>query len=269
MLDRIAKMNLDSDKVRESAHHFRLHGCLTLENSFDADLVRAMQADFLENYAAKDRAEVEKSCLKVGVERYMFSVQLQPPYLEPGIYACPGVMPVIKELLGEDCILQSFGVVCAYPGAPMQHIHRDHAPLFAEAGGLNAFFPPFALHVVIPLVDLDERTGTTALWEGSHRIKSRREETKWSPEQLERLEGAILPMPKIGDCYFMDYRLRHTGTANRSDKPRPILYLVYSRPWFLDRRNFDIQSPLQISRAEFDRIPDEHRQLFRIARPTG
>lgn len=258
----------EANPVERAANHFRLHGCLTLENSFDPALVRAMQADFLDNYAARERTEVERSCLKVGEERYMFSIELKPPYLEPGIYASPIVLPVVKELLGDDCIIQSFGVVCAYPGAPVQHIHRDHAPLFAEAGGLNAFFPPFALHVVVPLVDLDGRAGTTALWEGSHRIKSAREEARWSKAELERLEGAILPKPRIGDCYFMDYRLRHAGTANRSDRPRPILYIVYSRPWFLDRRNFDMQSPLQITRAEYERIPDEHRQLFKVAVPA-
>lgn len=268
MPDKITSMNDDSNLVARAAHDFRLNGCLTLEGSFDGDLVRAAQADFFEHYASRDRTEVEQTCLKVGIERYMFSIELRPPWLHPGIYASPGVIPVVRELLGKDCILQSFGVVCAYPGAPAQHIHRDHAPLFAEAGGLNAFFPPFALHVVVPLVDFDEQTGTTALWQGSHRIKSKQEEMRFSRAELERMEGAILPMPKIGDCYFMDYRLRHAGTANRSERPRPILYMVYSRPWFLDRRNYDMQSPLSITRSEFERIPAEHRQLFKVAQPT-
>ena len=265
MPDKIASMNDQSDAIAKAAHDFRLNGCLVVENSFDADLVRELQRDFLANYASRDRAEVERSCLKVGEQRYMFSVQLTSPYLEPGIYASPGVMPVVREILGKDCILQSYGVVCAYPGSAAQHVHRDHAPLFAEAGGLNAFLPPFALHVVVPLVDFNEKTGTTALWEGSHRIKSSAEENRYSREQLGRMEGAILPMPQLGDCYFMDYRLRHAGTANVSDIPRPILYLVYSRPWFLDRKNFDLQSPLDIRREEFERIPQEHRHLFRIA----
>lgn len=269
MPDRIAKMNDAANTVQEAARYFRINGCLELESCFEPGLVRAMQEEFLQNYASRDRLEVEKSCLKVGEERYMFSIDLSGPFLDPGIYAAPGVLPIVQELLGDDCIIQSYGVVCAYPGAPFQHVHRDHAPLFAEAGGLNAFLPPFALHVVIPLVDLDERTGTTALWEGSHRIKSSQQEQHYSKAQLERLEGAILPTPKIGDCYFMDYRLRHTGTANHSDRPRPILYIVYSRPWFLDRRNYDIQSPLQISRDAFEQIPDEHRNLFRTAGPEG
>ncbi len=261
-------MNDVTDRVRQAAHDFRVDGCLILESSFNPEKVRAMQDDFLSRYATRERAEVERTCLKVGQERYMFSIQLEPPYLDPDIYAAPAVIPIVQSLLGTDCILQSVGVVCAYPGAPAQHVHRDHEPLFAEAGGLNAFFPPFALHVVVPLVDLDEQTGTTALWKGSHRIKSASEESRFSEDQLRALEGATLPQSKVGDCYFMDYRLRHVGTANQSDRPRPILYLIYSRRWFLDRRNYEMQDPLMITRDQFARIPHEHRALFLAAQPA-
>ena len=267
MPDRIATMSVTQDEINAAAHHFRLNGCLTLENVYDPEKVSAMQTDFFENYASKDREDIEKTSLKVGVERYMFSIQLQMPYLDPDIYACPNVLPIVKALLGEDCILQSVGVVCAYPGAPMQPVHRDYPPLFAEAGGLNAFFPPFALHVVVPLVDLNEETGTTALWEGSHRVKSASDEGNWSQAGPDQLNGAILPTPKVGDCYFMDYRLRHTGTPNHSEKPRPILYLIYSRRWFMDRRNYDIQMPLMITSSRYKEIPEEHLPLFEIVRP--
>ena len=260
---------LAADTVKEAAHLFRVHGTLMLENSFDRDLIQQLQSDFLQNYAALDRSVVEKTCLRVGIERYMFTIRLQPPYLEPAVYAPPRVLPIVQNLLGSDCILQSFGAVCAYPGAALQPVHRDYPPLFVEAGGLNAFLPPFALHVVVPLVDLDEHTGTTALWEGSHRIRSKAEEDRWSRAELNRLQGAALPWPKMGDCYFMDFRLRHTGTPNNSDLARPILYLIYSRRWFQDRRNYDMQEPLLISREEYDRIPAQYKPLFLNARPDN
>ncbi len=254
-----------SEVVKTAAHGFRVHGCLMLQNSLDKQAVQDMQQNFFQHYASQHLDKVEKTCLKVGIGRYMFSVHLQEPYLNPDVYAAPMVLPVVKELLGDDCIIQSIGVVCAYPGAELQHVHRDHPPLFAEAGGLNAFFPPFALHVVIPLVDLNEETGTTAIWEGSHRIKSSREETRWTRAQMEQLHGAVSPWPQMGDCYFMDFRLRHTGTPNRSSRPRPILYIVYSRRWFQDRKNFEMQSPLLLSREQSQRLPAEHRHLFENA----
>ena len=122
-------------------------------------------------------------------------------------------------------------------------------------------------YVVVPLVDLDETTGTTAVWEGSHRRGVSAKEEPRSTTELEQLEGAVFPRARMGDCYFMDFRLLHAGTANLSEQPRPILYLVYSRPWFEDRRNFDMQQPLLISSEEYAKIPQEHLYLFKNARP--
>jgi len=247
---------IDENDAKQAAHLFRVHGALLLENALPIGLIDNIRQYFMDEYAILDRASVESRYLKVGIERFMFSPHLKPPLMDPAIYAAPRILPVLHQLLGDDCIIQSVSVVCAFPGAAVQHVHRDHPQLFAEAGGLNAFFPPYALNVAIPLIDLDEETGTTAVWEGSHRIKSRAEETRYSKPEMEALKGAVLPWPKRGDAYLVDYRLRHTGTANTSDQPRPIIYIVFSRRWFDDRKNFDMQSPLLINRNEQERIPN-------------
>ena len=252
-----------------AAHQFRVHGCLWLENSFARQKVLALQDQFLREYASQDLAEVQKNCLHVGHKRYMFTVRIEGAFADPDIFAAPRVMPVVESLLGKDCVLQSVGVVCAFPGAGMQHIHRDHPNLFEEASGLNSFLPPFALHVVIPLVDLTEETGTTALWEGSHRLRNKAAEIETSDEKMLTEKGVVLPWPKLGDSYFMDFRLKHAGTANHSAIPRPILYLVYSRRWFQDRKNYESrrQKPVDISRMEYERLPEQHRHLFENAVP--
>jgi hypothetical protein len=252
-----------------AAHKFRVHGCLWLENCLSRDKVTAMQQQFMGEYAGLDLSIVQKNCLHVGDKRYMFSVRVAGAFADPDVFAAPRIMPVVENLLGKDCILQSVGVVCAYPGADMQHVHFDHPDLFEEASGLNSFLPPFALHVVVPLVDLTEETGTTALWEGSHRHRRQSKGAQLSKEQLQRAEGAEMPWPRMGDCYFMDFRLRHAGTANHSSLPRPILYLVYSRRWFQDRKNYETrrQKPIDISRAEYDRLPAKHQHLFENSVP--
>ncbi len=252
-----------------AAHQFRVQGCLWLQNSLAREKVIAMREQFLNDYANQDLSEVHSKCLHVGDKRYMFTVRVEGAFADPDVYAAPRIMPVLESLMGKDCILQSVGVVCAYPGAAMQHVHRDHPSLFEEAGGLNSFLPPFALHVVIPLADLTPETGTTALWEGSHRFRNRSVENQLSKDQLLQAEGAVMPWPKMGDSYFMDFRLRHAGTANNTDQPRPILYLVYSRRWFQDRKNYESrqQRPIEISQAEYDRLPEEHRHLFENAIP--
>ena len=65
-----------------------------------------------------------------------------------------------------------------------------------------------------------------------------------------------------GDCLLMDYRLLHQGTANRSSKARPILFLGYTRPWFHDRENFKRQPRLIIGPQARAQIPAAYRRLF-------
>lgn len=259
---------LDDESIKRAAHLFRVHGTLLLENCFEPALVQALHRDFIDHYANIDLETRSKTCLEVGNKRFMFTIRLQPPFLDPAVYAAPRILPIVRELLGPDCIIQSIGTVCAFPGAADQLHHFDHPALYQEAGVLNAYLPPYALHVVVPLVDLNEETGTTAVWEGSHRLRSIEERNRWTREDLAAFKGAEMPWPKKGDSYFMDFRLRHAGTANHSDEPRPILYLVYSRTWFQDRKNFDIQSPLLITREEYERIPQEHKSLFKNAQPS-
>ena len=41
-----------------------------------------------------------------------------------------------------------------------------------------------------------------------------------------------------GDALVADWRLKHRGLANRTREDRPLLYLTYARPWFVDKYNF-------------------------------
>lgn len=264
--DPAAQEKLPGKTAAEAARLFRVHGALLIRNVFPVELVRALQTEFKARYESLPEAEIRARCMEVGEKRYMFTVALEGPFNDPALYASPRLKPILGELLGKDCVIQSFGAVCAFPGAGMQHLHRDHPLLFKEAGGINAFLPPYALHVVVPMVDLDEQTGTTALWEGSHRSKNQLELARINRPGADPLAGASLPYPRAGDCYLMDFRLHHRGTANVSDRARTILYVVYSRSWFQDHLNYRKQARLDIEPAEFRKIPEECRGLFLNAR---
>jgi hypothetical protein len=64
---------------------------------------------------------------------------------------------------------------------------------------------------------------------------------------------------------LIDYRLQHGGTANHAKQARPLLYLVYSRPWFRDHRNFKKQSALLTTRASFRKMDAPLKQMLRFA----
>lgn len=248
--------------IDKAANLYRVNGCLLVENVFPVELVEAMRDDFRNRYENLPKDEIGEHCLEVGGGRYKFTVAMQAPFNNPELYASSKLLPILHEILGHDCVIHSFGAVCAFPGSEMQHFHKDHGPLFVEAGGLNAFLPPYCLRVHLPMIDLDEACGTTAMWAGSHREKSSEETKRLGDKVGFGVEGAFLPYPKVGDCYLMDFRLSHRGTANQSNQARTVLYILYSRRWFKDHKNFDRQARLDISAVEYQKIPEEYRDLF-------
>src|SRR5262249_1141000 len=149
-----------------------------------------------------------------------------------------------------DFILGAYGVVCSLPGAPSQHIHQDGGDLFPQAA-LNRMLPLAAATVGIPLVEMNEINGTTALWLGSHRDETRAE-----------TENGEEPLLREGSCVLWDYRLRHCGTPNRSAVPRPLLYMTYCRPWFMDHKNYWKQAPVRAARRFLVDLPEDLRRLL-------
>ena len=50
--------------------------------------------------------------------------------------------------------------------------------------------------------------------------------------------GSMAPLLELGDALVYDQRTIHRGTANISSESRPLLYLLYKRPWYHETINF-------------------------------
>src|SRR5262249_49123788 len=151
----------------------------------------------------------------------------EPPFDDSCLFANPYLLSVLSAMLGENLVIGAFGVVCALPSAPAQHIHHDGGDLFQRLD-LDRLLPAFAITAAIPLLEMNAINGTTMLWLGSHRDRSRALN-----------EEGIQPVVREGSCMIWDFRLKHSGTPNKGQLPRPLLYLTYCRPWFLDHINFN------------------------------
>lgn len=237
-----------------SAATFLGQGALILQGVIPAARVEAMRAAFLERYRPylEDRGHAD--ALRVGDRRFMVTIDLESPFAAPEVFAPPAVHPLMLSLLSPSCVIGSFGGVVSLPGAADQHLHRDFAEELFPGTPLEPMLPPYAVTMVVPLIDVDETTGTTAVWPGSHR--QRRAQEDYPPEA-----GHWARM-SAGDVMLMDYRLVHAGTANRSDAPRPILYVVYCRPWFRDHVNYRIQQRLKIPESSWPLIPEAYRAML-------
>jgi hypothetical protein len=252
----------DTARARAAAL-YKENGCLVIHDVFPKPFIQKLNEAFVERYATKGPEALEESCLKVGDKRMMVTIEMKAPFDDPFLYANPIVEPLLTELMEGDCVINGFGGVVSFPGARPQPPHRDHPYLFGgpdSDGKLDAELPPFAITMVVPLVDITIAVGPTALWEYSHRSGG-------SVGRALTSLRAGLPLVPTGDVYLMDYRLVHGGMPNGSALPRAIMYVIYSRTWFRDTVNYTKQDAIIISREDYARVREEHRRLFKLAKP--
>lgn len=245
--------NIGEDTLRKAFDAYMEDGCIQLNNVFQEGYINNLNSSFIKKYSRFLKGNNYKDALQVGDKRVMVTVKMEPPFSSSKLYANPLVYPLIKALLGNECIINSFGGVVSLPGALDQDPHYDHPSLFRD-DDIDLQIPSYAITMIVPLVELNEKTGMTALMKGSHR----------KPININADYGLSYEYGNVplGSCVLMDYKLRHYGVANRSGSVRPILYNIYSRPWFRDYKNFVNQPELLINQKEFMKIPDEFKHLF-------
>lgn len=232
---------------------FQQHGVLLIHNVFDKSLIKASNEEFVAQYARYFSDKSQRDALRIGDKRFQISLVLQSVFNTPSLYANPFILPLMQQLLGDEFALGCTVCATSLPGSKDQHWHKDHRSLFARDENETPLrLPPFAITTMVPLVELDNKIGTTAVKKGSHLLSKR---------DAERIP-AQFPMVPEGSCFLMDLRLSHRGLGNQTQTVRPILNMVYQRYWFSDSRNFQKHPPLQIPAAEYEKIPREHKRLF-------
>jgi Phytanoyl-CoA dioxygenase (PhyH)/SEC-C motif len=245
----------------EAAAHaaFREHGCVLLRGMFPPATIEAMHREYVAQFGTLDMAamgnEADKPApnrfLSVGGARCDITLRMTGAFGRPDVFANPRLLKFLAPLLGKDIHLSNFTAVVSHPGAPVQHIHRDHGHLFPEPV-VGPDLPVYAVNVAVPLIDVDTRTGPTGVWLGSHR---------WADASAQ-IETMTVSSLQRGDCMLLDYRTLHAGLPNASRQIRPIVYMVYARPWFFDNANHVSRIPLDMPIEHYNKLPVSLRPLL-------
>jgi Phytanoyl-CoA dioxygenase (PhyH)/SEC-C motif len=239
---------------------FHEHGCVLLRGALPPSTIEAMHRDYLAQFgamgAAEMRAEAAKPppnrLLEVGGARYDITPRMTGAFGSTEVFANSLLLTLLRGLLGRGMHLSNFTAVVSHPGAPQQHAHRDCAHLF-DGPGVGPGLPVYAVNVAVPLIDVDLETGPTGIWLGSHRL----------PQNAAVADSAMTKCSlQRGDCLLLDYRTLHAGLANRSHRSRPIVYMVYARPWFFDDVNHVKRIPLDMSVEHYEQLPASLRPLL-------
>jgi ectoine hydroxylase-related dioxygenase (phytanoyl-CoA dioxygenase family) len=189
-----------------------------------------------------------------GPNRFYVTLPFLTPFADPAFLEDDDVLAIVTLLAGEDPVLCQLATDTPLKGSDYQDLHRDTPPLFPEWGRET---PPFQLAVNFPLVDVTPEIGPVEIARGTH-MMSRDEGLK--SVEMNRTPLESIPMRR-GDVMIRDVRGIHRGTPNRTDTPRPMVVIGYSRKW-LHRPEVSIDVP----RAEWDRLSDRLKHLMRFNR---
>jgi len=244
----------------EAAAHaaFHEHGCVLLRGMFPPAAIEAMHREYLARFGSLDVVamgiEADRPApnrfFGVGGARCDITLPMTGAFAQPDVFANPRLLKFLGPLLGDDFHMTNFTAVVSHPGAPVQHIHRDLSHLFPD--GVGPSLPVYAVNAAVPLIDVDTRTGPTGVWLGSHR---------W-PHASARIENMTVAALQRGDCMLLDYRTLHAGLPNAGRQVRPIVYMVYARPWFFDNSNHISRIPLDMSIEQYNQLPASLRPLM-------
>jgi Phytanoyl-CoA dioxygenase (PhyH)/SEC-C motif len=239
---------------------FREHGCVLLRGMLAPAAVEAMHREYLAQFGSLDMAAMGTEAERPGPNRFFsvggarcdITLRMTGAFGNPDVFANARLLEFLGPLLGNDFHLSNFTAVVSHPGAPIQHIHRDHHHLFTAESVVGPDLPVYAVNVAVPLIDVDTRTGPTGVWLGSHR---------WPGTSASIKTMTVVPFQR-GDCVLLDYRTLHAGLPNASRQMRPIVYMVYARPWFFDNANHISRIPLDMPIEHYNKLPASLRPLL-------
>ena len=244
-------------------------GAVAFGGLFPMPLLKRLRASVLRRHESEELRE--NGLVRDIGGRYAALLPFEGPFLEPAFYANPALLEIVAALLGTAYCIGSLETVIALPGAGRQHQHIDGPLRFDRSvGGTKKMFygdlsdlPPYAVTLCVPLCDVDEVNGPTAIWPGSHRAAlrarppGRTELLREFPE--ERMVG------DFGRSFLFDYRVFHCGTPNLSRKPRPVLMFVFTRSWYRDPNLAEVFPNVVIAKRDLRQIPDRYKNLFMLA----
>jgi hypothetical protein len=228
-------------------------GIIALRGAFTREWAQAMREDI--DLLFEDALSRPGGAVGRGPKRYYVEVHPERIRGFVDLVTHPWVVTVCESVLGPDYRIVEIGFDVPGPGALTQPWHRDFpAPPETLVGRrLNSLaFNLTGVDVYEDMGPFEIAPGTQ--WDAPEGF----EHEMFPPKSLyPRYEArAQRKMPKMGDLSVRSALTIHRGTANRSDKSRPVLVLGADAP---DAHNAD-RHDLQVTREFHASLPEAVRQ---------
>ncbi|HEV2800787.1 MAG TPA: phytanoyl-CoA dioxygenase family protein [Pyrinomonadaceae bacterium] len=225
-------------------------GFCILPEHFPKETLRAWNAAFAP--LLTEHVEREGHLKNRGAARYYVTLPFDAPFADPSIYEDVDVLSIVERLAGEDFTMVQLATDTPLLGSEYQDVHRDTPPLFPETGSET---PPYQLAVNFPLVSVTRENGPFEVARGTHMLSK-----DVALGQIETGERTLEPLTmQLGDVMIRDVRALHRGTPNRTDEPRPMVVIGYSRRWL-----FRPEVTIHIPRRVHETLSERARRMLRF-----
>lgn len=226
-------------------------GIIACRGAFERSLIEELGTDI--DLLFREAQARPGGALNRGPNR--FYVEVHPERLRGfvAIAIHPWVVAVCSAVLGPDYRLVEVGFDVPGPGAMHQPWHRDFASPPETARGRRLS----SLAFNITTVDVTEDMGPFEIAPGTQWDLFGGDPMFPDPSLWPRYDAlAERKMPKMGDISARSALTIHRGTANQSNRSRPVLVVGADAP---DATNA-IRHDLQMSRAFHDSLPPAVRE---------
>jgi hypothetical protein len=228
-------------------------GILGCKGAFPRQWVQEMREDI--DRLFKDALQRPGGAVGRGPKRYY--VEIHPEDLRGFVDLAmhPWVHAVCEAVLGPEYKIVEIGFDVPGPGALAQPWHRDFPapPETVKGRRLNS------LAFNVTGVDVTEDMGPFEIAPGTQWDESPEFEHGMFPPKSfypRYQERAQRKLPQMGDISVRSALTIHRGTANQSDKSRPVLVLGVDAPDATNAERHD----LQITRTYYETLPETLRQ---------
>jgi len=229
---------------------FHRDGFCLIEQAFPSATLERWSRCFEPLLSAHIAREGER--LIRGPARHYVTLPFESVFADPTVFENDDILDIIFRLVGEDAVLCQLATDTPLLGSDYQETHRDAKPLFPEEGIET---PSFQLAVNFPLIDVSEENGPMEIARGTHRLPKHEALRKLETGEV-RLEPIFM---KRGDVLIRDVRGLHRGTPNRTNVPRPMVVLGYSRAWL-----FRPEVSIEVPAATLEKLSARARKLLRF-----
>ena len=240
--------------LSDAADCVRRNGVVIIRDAIPAARIASIHADFAVRHDVHMTPDQKKLYHRFQPDplRAQVPIAVDGPIADPAVFAPPSVLAVVQELMGADLIIGEMGVVISHPGAGAQTPHRDSEFLF---GGLDmeVALPPFAMTMLVPLIDVALDMGPTEYWPGSHR-EFDKDAVVATPASRAALDA--------GSVVLLDSRVVHGGGANISTSVRPTVYFSFHRRWYVENPGYEKKPQVRVTPLMLQRLPERYRPLF-------